>query len=181
MSQSILLHTHCAAQGEAIISIPPEAILNVGGWQMVDSYTEVAALILAELKNPHSRFKPYMDIMPAPNEVLCLCNLQEEYAAMLPQGHWVSQHARWGSGPGSRPYIVLDVTCYMCCMQGAACAACDACKVLCLSDLPRTKRPAAHTDPTSCTACVPPCTCCCRQRSMYSNLQPIKFNIMYCL
>ncbi len=80
---------------------------------MVDSYTEVAAVILAELKNPHSRFKPYMDIMPAPNEVLCLCNLPEAYEPMIPRGHWVSQHAgvQVQQGPGSRPYIVLDVMC----------------------------------------------------------------------
>ncbi len=71
------------------MSIPPTAILNVGGYAHVDTYTETAAHVLAELKNPHSRFKPYMDVLPAPDELLCLCNIPEAYADMIP-GDWVS-------------------------------------------------------------------------------------------
>ena len=107
-------HNLCGAQqGEAIISITPSAIINVHGHSANDYYTEPEALLLAELRNPHSRFKPYLDVLPAADELLCLCNIPEAYVGMIPEGYWVSQHAGFRvQGPSpTRTHCQLRMSC----------------------------------------------------------------------
>ena len=54
--------------------------------------------VLRELKDPHSRFKPYIDIFPSPSEVLNSCNMDRKYIPMWKSEYWVR-----GSGR-SRPH-----------------------------------------------------------------------------
>eukprot|EP00798_Chlamydomonas_sp_ICE-L_P027185 gene27185-2426_t len=78
--------------GDAIITVPPTAVISVGGYRDQDAWTEPAARLLAELRNPHSRFKAYLDTMPASDEVPSLCNFPEEYAEMMPSTYWIEAY-----------------------------------------------------------------------------------------
>ena len=60
------------------MAIPPAAVLNLRGHNE-DRYTEPPLRLLQEMRSPHSRFKPYLDFMPGPNEVLSICKIPEEY------------------------------------------------------------------------------------------------------
>lgn len=45
--------------------------------------------VLAELKDPHSRFGPYIRTWPKPDELMCACNLPRELVPLLKSEYWV--------------------------------------------------------------------------------------------
>ncbi|KXZ55874.1 hypothetical protein GPECTOR_2g1425 [Gonium pectorale] len=51
--------------------------------------------VLKELKDPHSRFKPYVDSWPKPGEVVHTCNFDPKYAPMFKSPHWEQQVRDW--------------------------------------------------------------------------------------
>ncbi|PNH09942.1 hypothetical protein TSOC_003417 [Tetrabaena socialis] len=76
-----------------LASIPASAILNTGS--LNDSFAVPTLTVLRELKDPHSRFKPYVDMWPKPDGLLNSCNLPEKYIGMWKSAHWEKNQKDW--------------------------------------------------------------------------------------
>eukprot|EP00798_Chlamydomonas_sp_ICE-L_P024811 gene24811-10456_t len=84
-------------EADTILTIPTTAIfniaiLNIGGYLKVDSYTEPTARLLKQMRAPASRFRPYLDSLPRTEEVANICNIPLAYYYLLPEGYWESQY-----------------------------------------------------------------------------------------
>eukprot|EP00798_Chlamydomonas_sp_ICE-L_P002950 gene2950-12958_t len=60
--------------------IPGTAILSVGGSVKDNLESEPIMRLLTELKDPDSKFKPYLDTLPRPDEISYIGNIPAEYA-----------------------------------------------------------------------------------------------------
>eukprot|EP00386_Alphamonas_edax_P007648 GDKI01025455.1.p1 GENE.GDKI01025455.1~~GDKI01025455.1.p1 ORF type:complete len:362 (+),score=121.69 GDKI01025455.1:210-1295(+) len=76
-----LFATERIGKGETILSVPSSLILNLSGGE--SSFLESTLRMLRELKlKDKSRFWPYIDSLPGPNEVLHSCNIDPHYLPM---------------------------------------------------------------------------------------------------
>lgn len=88
-----LFATRDIKEGEDVLAVPAAAIINAGG--LKDSFAVPTMTVLRELKDPHSRFKPYVDVFPSPSEVLNSCNMDRKYIPMWKSEYWEKNVAEW--------------------------------------------------------------------------------------
>ncbi|KXZ55869.1 hypothetical protein GPECTOR_2g1420 [Gonium pectorale] len=93
-----LFATKDIPEGQYIASIPAAAIMNAGS--LNDSFAVPTLITLRELKNPYSRFKPYVAIWPRPDEVINSCNFPTEYIGMLKMPYWEKNVNEWSEHIG---------------------------------------------------------------------------------
>ncbi|GFR46874.1 hypothetical protein Agub_g8515 [Astrephomene gubernaculifera] len=90
-----LYATKAIATMENIAAIPSAAIINAGSF--LESFSVPTLTVLREWKDPHSRFKPYIDTWPGPDAVLNSCNMAAKYAPMWKNEHWEKTALEWDS------------------------------------------------------------------------------------
>eukprot|EP00798_Chlamydomonas_sp_ICE-L_P000387 gene387-1782_t len=73
-----LYTTEAIKKSERIAVITAASILNAGS-----SENHFTTTMLRELKDPHSRFRSAMDMLPKPHEVLNACNFPDEYLPLM--------------------------------------------------------------------------------------------------
>ena len=79
-----LFATEDIAEGEPIMKIPPEAIINMGA-----GFSAPILNLLRELFcDGTSRYQPFIDSLPGRDAVLNECNMPLEYAGMLQMEVW---------------------------------------------------------------------------------------------
>lgn len=76
-----LYATRTIRKDELIFSVPGSVIMNLGS--AGETFSVPIFNYLRELKNPTSRFKPYMDTLPKLNEMVDWYSAPAEYLAML--------------------------------------------------------------------------------------------------
>lgn len=86
-----LFATEFVKQGESLASIPASAIMNAGA---LNSTLAVSTLtVLRELKDPHTRFAPYLDVFD--KGVLNWCNMAPKYFPMWKADYWERTLPSW--------------------------------------------------------------------------------------
>lgn len=78
-----------AKKNDLLATIPSSCMLNAGS---LDSSIATGTIIaLRELYDPHSRFKPWINVLPRRGEVVNLCNVDKKYLHLLDSEYWQRQ------------------------------------------------------------------------------------------
>ncbi|EFJ50972.1 hypothetical protein VOLCADRAFT_103616 [Volvox carteri f. nagariensis] len=85
--------TKSFAENDVIAAIPSATIMNTGSFN--ESFAVPTLTVLRELKDPHSRFKPYVDMWPKPDELVNSCNMDLKYAPMWKSAYWEKNMRDW--------------------------------------------------------------------------------------
>lgn len=79
--------------GEPIVSVPGTCLINAGA--VKGSPMTPTLILLREQLNPHSRMKPYLDVLPAADSVMGACTWDKSVWPLFESKHWENFFSGW--------------------------------------------------------------------------------------